>query len=157
MSVIDTRQFEGLRLHVYKDSVGKSTIGYGHNLQGGNNAHLEALGLDLEDLLSGDTDLTLNQAEALFQLDMADARVAVKRLVPNLDDMPQVVQDILCDLMFNMGVGTLSKFRNTLEAFNNEDWQRASNGLRQSKWYRQVGHRSRVICNTLDNIQVSLL
>lgn len=149
---IDTKLFEGLRLHVYRDIVGKATIGYGHNLQGGNDANLIAAGLDKLSLLNGSEDLTEDQADDLFTLDMNDAIAAVKTLVPNYDDLPTDAQSVLNDLSFNMGKGTLSQFHHTLVAFNEQDWQGAADGLQNSKWFSQVGNRGRTIVQTLRDL-----
>lgn len=149
---VDTKQFEGLRLHVYKDSVGKKTIGYGHNLQGGNNQNIVKLGLSPSSLLEGTLSLTKKQADDLFDLDYSDSKDSVATLIPDIDSMPPLVQNVLVDLCFNMGLGTLSTFHRTLNAFNAKEWGIAANCLQQSLWYRQVGNRSRIICQALRNI-----
>lgn len=150
--MINTKQFEGLRLHVYTDSVGKATIGYGHNLDGGNSSNLERLGLDRIALRNGTIDLTQEEADDLFTLDMDDAIAAVKTLVPDYDSLPTDAQAVLNDLSFNMGIRTLSGFHNTLESINNRDWQAAARGLENSRWYSQVGNRGRIIVQTLRDL-----
>ena len=150
--LINTKQFEGLRLHVYTDSVGKKTIGYGHNLEGGSDKNILLLGLDPESLENGNADLTTSQADDLFDLDMADAHKAVEHLCPNMATFPKAAQDILNDLSFNMGIGTLSTFHRTLNDFNNEDWTAAAEDLENSLWYQQVGNRGKIIVSTLRSI-----
>lgn len=152
MANIDTKTFEGLRLHVYKDSVGKSTIGYGHNLQGGLDRNLAIIGLSKSALLSGARDLTLDEANQLFNLDMNDARAVAKDLVPNYDELPIEAQSVLDDLSFNMGSYTLSQFHNTLSAFKRQDFKAAASGLQRSKWFTQVGNRGRIIVRTLQDL-----
>jgi lysozyme len=152
MSTIDTRLFEGLRLHVYTDTTGHQTIGYGHNLSGGSDSNIEELNIDPDDLRSGDTGLTMAQADALFQLDMADAISAVKTLVPNYDSLDPDAKDVLNDLCFNMGKGTLSTFHQTLADMNDSNYSAAADDLQNSKWYSQVGHRGLTIVRTLRNI-----
>lgn len=152
VSGIDTRKFEGLRLHVYKDTVGKSTIGYGHNLQGGNDRHINQLGLNKNLLINGSRDLTLQEANDLFDLDYENALNDAKKLCPRLDSMPQVIKYVLGDLSFNMGYTTLSTFKRTLAAFNEGRWDDAADALKVSKWYIQTGNRGRTIVNALYNI-----
>ncbi len=152
MDGIDTRKFEGLMLHVYTCTAGRKTIGYGHNLQGGSDKNLIRLDLPKPLLLNGTRDLTKAEAESLFQLDYLDALNDVRKLCPRLDSMPKLIQLILGDLSFNMGLPTLSEFKNTLRAFNEGNWNEAADGLNASKWYRQTGNRGRAIVKALRNI-----
>lgn len=149
--MIDTRKFEGLRLSAYKDSKGYWTIGYGHNLQGGADRNLLILGLSKSALLNGQ-DLTLEQAEALFELDMSDVKHWIVKLVPNFADQPELIQKVLLDLGFNMGQGTLSQFRNTLKAFIKKDYETAANGLENSLWYTQVKSRGVAIVEAVRSV-----
>ncbi len=149
---IDTKKFEGLRLHVYTCTAGKKTIGYGHNLMGGSGANLIKLNLNATALLNGKQDLTLHQANALFDLDYEDALDMVKVIFPDLDDYPDAVIAILGDLMFNMGASTFKQFNRTIAAFKAKDWVLAASCLSKSKWYAQVGTRSKIIVKTLANL-----
>ncbi len=149
---IDTKKFEGLRLHVYKCTAGKSTIGYGHNLQGGNDNNLDKLNLSKSLLISGSQDLTLAEADALFDLDYADALNDARRLVRKLDSAPPAVKAVLGDLSFNMGYPTLSTFKATLAAFNAGDWKLAGTHLKGSKWYKQVKSRAIAIVKALQSV-----
>ena len=46
------------------------------------------------------------------------------------------------DLGFNMGVPTLSTFRNMLECLKQKDWDGAAKNLLDSKYAKQVGRRA---------------
>lgn len=150
--MIDTRVFEGLRLRVYKDTVGKRTIGYGHNLDGGSDLNVIKTGLDPDELRSG-TSITIDQAKEIYDLDMGDVRRWIIRLVPNFTDHPVLVQEILLDLGFNMGQRTLSQFRNTLGAFIRKDYEAAADGLEASRWYEQVKSRGVKIVGALRGVR----
>lgn len=150
---INTREFEGLRLHVYKDSKGIKTVGYGHNLEAGPGSWEKELGVSHNDLIKGKIDLTLDQAEKLYQHDMSIANKNVRKLVPNYDEMPADVKDILNDLSFNMGLGTLSKFKNTLKAFKAKNWKLAAEGLEHSLWYSQTKSRAKTIVGVLKRVK----
>lgn len=144
-----TKRAEGCRLHVYRDTRGIRTIGIGHSLDTGDNSHIVQLGLSPTDLKLGNISLTQEQADDLFELDMEGMMPALRRLVPQLDLMPKVVQLILSDLIFNMGPHTLATFRNTLKSFNEGKYSEAARGLRNSLWYTQVGDRSKAIVQAL--------
>ena len=144
---VDTKQFEGLRLKRYTDSRGYATIGYGHNLEGGNDANLGQLGLD-----SNVEYLTQQQADKLFNLDYSDAEDSAKTIFPNLEDYPDLVQAVLTDLVFNMGLHTFKSFMRTIEAFKEGDWHKAADDLKQSDWYEETGDRAKTICNALSSM-----
>ena len=98
-----TKYYEGLRLHVYTDTTGHSTIGYGHNLDA-SNRHLFVLGFsgaDVHNLIDGILDLTQTQADNLFVLDRDDAVVGVKSLGLPYLKFPEIVQEILVDLVIH--------------------------------------------------------
>ncbi len=156
ISGFDTRKFEGLRLNPYRDTVGKLTIGYGHNLQTIKSIRNCLLaGIKRNDVIEHGFGITIAQAEALFKLDYADARADAESLVPKLSTMPEIVQLILTDLSFNMGRTVLSKFHNTLKAFNRMDWKLAAQGLRASKWFGQVKSRGVIIVTLLESKELN--
>lgn len=113
---------EGMRLKPYTDTVGKLSIGIGRNL----------------------TDVGISASEAYYLLEN-DIEKSYRDLVGRfpwvlrLDDVRQVV---LTNLAFNMGINGLATFVNTLGAVQRGAYSTAANGLRRSKWYRQV-QRSR--------------
>lgn len=148
--MFDTRMFENLKLHVYKDSEGYLTIGWGHSLTTGNNQNLVKLGLSPSQLLQGKRDLTREEADALYELDKKDADNQIRKLVPNFDTQPVEIQDILRDLCFNMGPGRLAKFKNTLPKFIKQDYKAAARGLMASDWFKQTRSRAHKIVYTLD-------
>lgn len=110
---------EGLRLFPYKDTVGKITIGVGRNLT---DVGISAVEADI--LLDNDVDKAWRDLTARFPwvLRLTEAR-----------------QVALVNLTFNMGIGGLAKFVNTLGALKTGAYSTAANGLRRSLWYRQVG------------------
>ncbi len=84
-------QEEGLRLHVYLDSVGRPTIGYGHLILPGENFS---------------TGLTQAAAEQLLHKDVAVAEEAVNKHAPNAN---QNQFSALCDFAYNLGTGSLAQ------------------------------------------------
>ncbi|SIO94636.1 glycoside hydrolase family protein [Vibrio spartinae] len=51
-------------------------------------------------------------------------------------------QAILLSMAYQMGVSSLAQFKNTLLAIMNEDWDRASHEMLDSKWARQTPNRA---------------
>lgn len=121
---------EGRRSKPYKDSVGKLTIGVGHNLT---DLGLSETAIDF--ILA--EDITAHSAELIAALPW----------VAYLDD---VRQRVLMDMAFNMGVPTLLTFKNTLAAVERGDYHTAAEGMLASKWATQVGGRATRLATMMD-------
>jgi lysozyme len=48
----------------------------------------------------------------------------------------------MIDMCFNLGIGGLLEFKNTLASIQSGDYQKASEQMLQSKWATQVGNRA---------------
>jgi len=116
-------EHEGLRLDMYKDTVGIWTIGVGRNL--------EHVGLR-------------NEAEARFLLrsDVLAIRAELERRLPWLDELDEVRQRVLLDMAFNLGVAGLCKFTATLDHVEARRYDQASVEMLDSRWADQVGQRA---------------
>ena len=62
------------------------------------------------------------------------------------------VQEILVNMMFNMGRTRLSKFKNFRAALEDQDWACAAVEGRDSLWYRQVTNRAERLMVRLENV-----
>lgn len=113
---------EGLKLHPYCDSVGKITIGIGRNLDDVGLSHDEALLL-----LNNDLDKASSQVRTQlpWTINLDDARLAV-----------------LVNMAFNMGIGSLLGFKDTLALIHSGKYTAAADAMLQSKWASQVGARA---------------
>jgi lysozyme len=120
----DLERDEGLRLTAYRDTGGRWTIGYGHG----------------EGVSPGET-WTTDQALGALHADVATAIHALDDAFAWWRTLDDVRQDVMVELCFNMGVGTLSRFVNTLGAIRRGDWATASADLLTSRWASQVGAR----------------
>ena len=115
---------EGVRLHAYQDSLGFWTIGIGRLIdkrRGGGISHDEAL--------------------FLLDNDIAETIGELRAALPWFLREDEIRQRAMIDLAFNLGVPGLLKFRNTLAAWERNDYAAAARGLEKSLWYRQVGRR----------------
>ncbi len=61
----------------------------------------------------------------------------------DFEKLPEVIQRVLVTICFNHGVSRLCKFRNMLKACRNHDWKEMSVQMEDSRWFNQVGGRSR--------------
>ncbi len=145
------KRHEGLRLTVYEDTCGLPTIGYGFNLEGaGAQAVCARLGLDYSAIKSG-ASITEAQADAVLDFQLSTVASQAKVIFPAFDSMPQLVQCVVQDLIFNMGAPRFDEFHVTIAALRAGDWRAAAAALQDSLWYTQVGSRGSDDVNLLRN------
>lgn len=146
-TVEQLKRHEGLRLTTYKDSVReKTTIGYGRNLTDKplRPYEIEKLGRDLKE---GDS-ITKEEAQYLFENDVADSVSLLRKHVPVFDKLGPVRQQVLLNMTFNLGMGVkggeggLLGFSKTLKHIEDGNYNEAANEMLRSNWARQVGSRS---------------
>ena len=68
---------------------------------------------------------------------------AIKNNNIDFDNLPEDIQHVLVNMCFNLGANRLDKFRNMLYAVSVSNWQEMSNQMEDSRWYGQVGRRSK--------------
>src|SRR5947209_7022011 len=85
---------ESLRLHPYRDSVGKLTIGIGRNID--------------------DKGITKEEAYYLCGNDIAEVEAGCKGAFPWWDVLNEVRQRVIADMAFNLGLWGLLAFHQTL-------------------------------------------
>lgn len=113
---------EGLRLKPYRCTAGKLTIGVGRNLEDKGISAAEALGL-----LDNDIDEFWKQLTSSL---------------PWVLTAPEVVQEVLLNMAFNLGVPGLLKFKETLRLLQAGEYSLAAGAMLDSKWAKQVGPRA---------------
>jgi GH24 family phage-related lysozyme (muramidase) len=153
LSLEEAKEFihpnEGRRAKVYRDSVGKRTIGVGFNLdQPGAARYLRDLGINYTAVKTGQRRLTDQEIEALFAAKVADALKAGPRVMKTFEEQPKEVQLAVTDLIYNLGPTGFANLdaRDHLERF---DYPRAANSLQRTAWRLQVGDRAEKVINLI--------
>jgi len=120
---------EGVRLKAYKDTVGKTTIGVGRNLD----------------------DRGITRAEAFWLLDNDIARVLVEldEALPWWRTLNEARMVALADMCFQLGLAGLLEFQVTLKALQFGDYQGAAWAVMQSLYAKQTPNRAREIAEVL--------
>lgn len=113
---------EGIEFKPYRDTVGKLTIGVGHNLDDVPISHAAAMQI-LED------DIVRTMGE-------------LNRVAPFWSSLDDVRQRVLANMAFNLGGDGLAKFVKMLAATKEGDYDRAADEMADSQWARQVGSRA---------------
>jgi len=115
------KEDEGLRQVPYQDTRGNWTVGYGHLMK---------------------NPLPLSLCEALLDIDIAQAEVALLRAFPWVTSISANRYVVFVNLTFNMGVGGLRTFTKMLAAAQKGDWNTASAELLDSDYAKQTGARA---------------
>ena len=141
---------EGLRLNVYKDSLGIDTIGIGRNLQDRGISKEE---LDELDIPSIDHvyEYGITEADAIF-LAENDVQIVEDELVRAhscVEELDAVRQLVLIDMAFNLGVPRLCKFKKMWAAVHAKQFDIAAKEMLDSRWARQVKSRSTKLAHAM--------
>jgi len=113
---------ESLKTKLYRDTVGKLTIGVGRNIE----------------------DVGVSVDEALFMLDndiAAAEKLAQRLLGTAFDDLNDVRKAVVINMSFNMGP-KFGLFKNTLGFIASKQYDQAATEMGKSLWAKQVGERS---------------
>lgn len=108
---------------IYKDTLNKSTIGYGH------------LVLPDEDFSAGISEM---EADTLLSRDLANAVLQVQSLKLNV---PDDWKDFLVIMVFQLGINGVKKFRKMISALESKNYSEAVIQVRDSIWYLQTPNR----------------
>ena len=124
---------EGVKYEIYKDHLGYPTFGIGHLITEDDPEHGEPDGKEISE----------DRVNEVFATDVAKFVSESKILFPDLDELPDVAQQVIVNMAFNMGRPRLSKFKNFIAGVNDRDWTRAAEEMMDSKWATQVGDRAK--------------
>lgn len=135
---------EGVEYEIYNDHLGYPTFGVGHLIVEGDDEYGRPVG----------TRVTEERVKECFERDLDTAIGECHALYGEgeFGDLPDEVQQILVNMMFNMGRTRLSKFKNFNAAIAEGDWKRAAVEGRDSLWYRQVTNRAERLMTRMENV-----
>jgi len=131
---------EGFKRSRYKDTKGFWTIGVGHNIDADPHYPYRL----------ADEPLSDEQISFLLARDVANVVMALDINANWWRAMDEPRQRVLANMCFNMGWGTLSQFKNTLQAMHFADYSAAAQGMRNSLWAQQVGARAERLAKVME-------
>ena len=128
------KKHEGFVNKIYKDSLGFATIGYGHLITA-------------SDTFVEGKEYTKEELEYVFKDDFNNALAHANSL---MDGMALHVQakEVIVEMVFQLGVGGVQKFKKMWEALRNGDYQEASVQMLDSRWAKQTPKRAESLSNT---------
>lgn len=113
---------EGMKLKPYKCTAGKLTIGIGRNLE--------------------DVGISEDEANMLLRHDIQEATRQLLHAFPWMGEFNDARISAMINFTFNVGIGTVKKFENTLAYMQSGEWDKAADEMMDSRWARQVGNRA---------------
>ena len=135
---------EGCVNSVYLDHLNLPTVGIGHLVTEWDDEYGKPVG----------TEVSEDRVNELFDQDVQVTIDECKLLYNNFDELPEEVQQIIANMMFNMGRPRLSRFHKMKRAVDAGDWEEAGNQMKDSRWYNQVTTRAERLVKRMKAIQV---
>jgi len=135
---------EGVEYVIYNDHLGYATFGVGHLILESDEEFGRPVGTRIseervKECFEADLDLAIGECHALYERG-------------TFDNLPDEVQQILVNMMFNMGRTRLSKFKKFNAAIEAGDWKTAAVEGRDSLWYKQVTNRAERLMTRLESV-----
>ena len=125
---------EGKKLSVYLDHLGYPTVGIGHLIKDSSPPEVQKLSVNDK--------ITEEMCDYLFREDLAIALADCKVIFDDWDSYSSNVQEILVNMLFNLGRPRFLTFKNMIAAVYARDWKTASKEMADSRWASQVGSRA---------------
>ena len=123
---------EGVKYVIYLDHLGLPTFGIGHLVTKTDPESGQAVG----------TTVSRERVAECFENDLDGVIKDCNKLYYNFEDLPEEVQQIIANMMFNMGRTRLSKFKGMKRGIDSLNWNQAADEMVDSRWYRQVTNRA---------------
>ena len=130
---------EGVKYEIYLDHLGYPTFGIGHLVRKDDPEHGQEVG----------TAVSADRVAEAFESDLEGVLSDCRKLYPNIDDLPEEAQQIIANMMFNLGYPRLSKFKNMKRCVDDRDWMGAGDEMMDSRWYNQVPNRAGRLVNRM--------
>ena len=134
---------EGVVHEIYLDHLGYATFGIGHLVRD----------TDPENGWEVGTAVSESRCIEAFESDIVGVLSDCEILYPDFGDLPEEAQQIIANMMFNLGRPRLSKFVGMKRGVDEKDWNSAADEMVDSRWYRQVGARAERLVNRMREIE----
>lgn len=134
---------EGVKYEIYLDHLGLPTFGIGHLVLDSDMEHGQEVGTPVSEdrvieAFASDVDVVLKDCTILY---------------PDFETLPEEVQLIIANMMFNMGRPRLSKFKGMKAGVDARDWHKAAKEMVDSNWYRQVTNRAQRLVDRMQQVR----
>ena len=117
---------------LYNDHLGYATFGVGHLVLESDPEYGSEIG----------TAVSESRVIEAFEQDCENVLRDCDILYEDFDDLPEEAQQVIANMMFNMGRPRLSKFKGMKRGVDSRNWNAAADEMVDSAWYRQVTNRA---------------
>ena len=133
------KKHEGFRNKVYKDTLGKRTIGYGH--------------LCVEDWWEDDKEYPEAQLDRIFDKDFEKAKDGASKLYEGCE-ISDTAKGVIIEMVFQLGTTGVSKFKNMWKALKETppNYSVAKIEMLDSRWAKQTPNRAKELSDTIGEI-----
>lgn len=129
-NIIDQlKRDEGFRPNIYVDTMGKHTIGYGHNLDAN---PIPALVTPISEVL----------AIQFLGVDVERISRQLQLQLPWVVSLDDARHGVLQNMSFNLGAGGLMEFHHDIADTQAGNYDKAAADMQASAWYTEVGDRA---------------
>ena len=134
------KKHEGYRNKVYLDTLGKRTVGVGH--------------LCVEDFWEDDKEYEEKFLMEILQKDLQQAIRGARSLMEDhrCADIDEQAEEILIEMVFQLGMTGVSKFKNMWKALAELNYVGASYEMLDSRWAKQTPNRAKAMAKTMKEI-----
>ena len=141
---------EGFRDTIYKDSLGKATIGWGHLITETDNfqENIEYSVEELENTFEHDFKIALDGADMLISAHLGSVEYS---------DIPEqnkaIIRGVMIEMVFQLGITGVGKFKQMWFNLDICNFDQASNEMLDSRWYQQTKGRCIELSTIIRNIK----
>jgi lysozyme len=123
---------EGCVYELYNDHLGYATFGIGHLVTESDPEHGSDIG----------TEVSESRVVEAFEQDVQTVLSDCAKLYSDFEELPEEAQQVIANMMFNLGYPRLSAFKGMKAGVDARDWNRAADEMIDSRWYKQVTNRA---------------
>ena len=125
------KEHEGYRNKVYLDSLGKRTVGVGH--------------LCVEDFWEDDKEYEEKFLLTILEHDLKSAIKSAEDLLKDFPLLDDLAEEIIVEMIFQLGKTGVSKFKNMWKALQKEppQYDVAATEMLDSRWAKQTPRRAK--------------
>lgn len=137
------KEHEGYRNTVYSDSLGFATIGYGHLVTP-------------EDHYKEGVEYPKEELDAQFEADFQTAKLNTEKLIDdnNVAELLFNAKCVLIEMVFQLGIGGVSKFKKMWSALQEQDYNEASIQMLDSRWAKQTPSRANSLAQVMKSCNI---
>ena len=134
------KKHEGYRNKVYLDTLGKRTVGVGH--------------LCVEEFWEDDKEYEEKFLMDILEADLQNAIKGAKDLMSEHGcmDMDEVAEEIIIEMIFQLGKTGVSRFRNMWKALSSLDYSTAASEMLDSRWAKQTPNRAQSMSSEMASL-----